>query len=47
MNNKISDIVHRSKSYCKCAPEINESILSIEKVTLRFRGMSGHLVPKM
>lgn len=21
MNNKISDIVHRSKSYCKCAPE--------------------------
>lgn len=27
--------------------KINESILSIEKVTLRFRGMSGHLVPKM
>lgn len=27
--------------------KINESILSTEKVTLRFRGMSGHLVPKM
>lgn len=27
--------------------KVNESILSIKKVTLRFRGVSGYLVPKM